>query len=160
MAMANNFQVSEICIEENEFGRGYTKYGLPEPLKPISRKGAVLTLAAGLAADFVHARFCGVDAGEMPLGYQNDRVQAEEHLRELGEDGEFDIYLSVAVKFVSRMDVWCHVDFLAKALLEVRKINDREILTQLFKKVPNVGKEDFDLIQLVQDSGVRLDRNI
>jgi hypothetical protein len=159
MAMANKFKVSEICIEENEFGRGYTRYGLPLPLNPISRKGVVLTLAAGLAADAVYLKCSGVDDGELPWGYHNDREQAEEHLRELGEDGGFDAYLAVAGRFFERKDVWCHVDFLARALLEVGKIDNREIMGQVFTKVPSVSDEEFKLIEYALAAVFDLNKN-
>lgn len=143
MAMANGFTVIEVSNVSTDAGMGQVKWQTPISLTEESCMRSVLVLASGMASDFIHWKSNGADESEYCLGHQRDRQQAELHLKELGDDGNFDIYLGIAIKFLEKPPVWKLVTFVADLMMTVGTVNGRDLIQNISVRVPK-----FDYFEL------------
>lgn len=80
------------------------------------------------------------------MGHQSDRQQAELHLKELGDDGLFDIYLGIAIKFLEKPPVWKLVASVADLMMTVGTVNGRDLIQNISVRVPKF--DHFELAYL------------
>jgi hypothetical protein len=151
MAMACGFVVTEMSAAPSDFGRGHVAWGIPDPPDDQMRRLAVLTLAAGMAADLIHWGANGSE-DEVPEGYLNDRRQAGEHLAHVGEEGAFFAYAITAANFLKRAEVWEHVEFVAKLLLKGGRINGHELIGRIAESCPKVDDAVFQFLNNALDA--------
>lgn len=143
MAMSVGFWVTEISCQASADGYGHTAWQMPLPMSEASRVGAVLTLASGMAADYLHwSSFPGKDEKEVSLGHFGDQSEASIHLVELGQGEAFDDYVSFAISHLKKVDVWGHVVTFAEMLNATRLINGRDLLTRAKQSVPALSTDD------------------
>lgn len=155
MAMAHGFVVTEMTNIASDAGMGYVKWQTPSPVTTASRIGTVLVLAAGMAADFIHWKRSGGAVNEDCMGHRSDREQAEVHLAALGDDGQFDIYLAMAIRFLNVPSVWELVELFAGLMTAVGTINGRELIQGVAKRVPKFGSDELGFLRLALDQSKR-----
>ncbi|MBH9109155.1 hypothetical protein I5K39_08640 [Pseudomonas aeruginosa] len=155
MAMAHGFVVTEMSNIASDAGMGYVKWQVPTPLTRASRISAVLVLAAGMAADFIHWKRSGSTENEDCLGHSSDLEQAEVHLAKLGDEGLFDTYLAIAIRFLRVPSVWELVELFAGLMKEAGTINGRELIQRAAKTVPKFGSKELGCLQLALDQSKR-----
>lgn len=152
MAMANGFRVTEMSSVANDERHGHVSWQVPITLLTTGRIGSVLVFAAGMAADFIHWEQSSFkDADELCMGHQDDRHQAEIHLRELGDDGRFDDYLAFAIWFLRKIEIWKWVEFFASLMQMVETINGQEVIDRAFQMLPKIGKPEIDALRLMMN---------
>ncbi|NKK70029.1 hypothetical protein GFM13_06415 [Rhizobium leguminosarum bv. viciae] len=155
MAMANGFTVTRITNVSSDVGQGHVIWQTPDPPTTASRIGSILVFASGMAADFIHWQQNGTDEHEVSLGHQDDRRQAGIHLRELGEDSQFDVYLGIAIHFLRRHDVWEWVEGFADLMTAAGTIDGQQLIHRAFLKVPKIGSAELDHLKLALDMSKR-----
>lgn len=148
MAMANGFRVTRVTCVANADSQGRTEYEVPNPPTLESHRGEALVAAAGLAADYIHAKKFGLNNDEELKGYFGDRADALIHLDELGHGEHFEVYLSVAIHVLERDRVWGFVEILAELLMKIGEINGRDVLYNVSQQVPKVGITEFQVIEM------------
>lgn len=155
MAMAHGFVVTEMTNVASDAGMGYVKWQTPPLLTTASRISTVLILAAGMAADFIHWEHSGRATNEDCLGGNGDREEAEVHLAALGDDGQFDIYLMVAIRFLRTPSVWELVEFFAGLMKTEGTINGHKLMQRATERVPKFSTDYLDFLQLALDRSKR-----
>lgn len=152
MAMSVGFLVTEVSCRASDSGHGHTAWQMPLPMSNASRVGAVLTLASGMAADYLHwSSFADRDEQELSMGHSGDRSDASIHLAALGQGDVFEDYLSLAIVHLRRHDVWPYVETFAELLKTTGLLNGREILHRAKQSVPRISVDELELFKRVVD---------
>ena len=133
---------------QNAGSQGRTEYEVPNPPTLESHRGEALVAAAGLAADYIHAKKFDLNDDEELKGYFGDWAGALIHLKELGHSEHFDVYLGVAIQFLERGRVWGFVGIPAELLMKTSEINGRDVLCNFSQQVPKVGISEFQVIEM------------
>ena len=155
MALAGGFMVTEITNVPDDQGLGYVSWLEPSPHTTESRIKSVLVSAAGLAADYVHAARNGGGENEVFLGHFDDQRRASSHLAELGDDGQFLVYVQIAAEFFRRPDVWAWVEAFADLLTKAGTINGLDLLCRASQNVPKLGDDDLEFLKIAVDASKR-----
>ena len=152
MAMSVGFPVTEVSCQASNSAYGHTAWQMPLPIASASRIGAVLTLAAGMAADYLHwKRLPHRDERELSQGHTGDRSDAREHLHALGQGDVFDSYLSLAINHLQRDDVWPCIELIAQVLKQVGLINGRDILDSAMQSLPRLSARELERMKRAVD---------
>lgn len=152
MAMSVGFLVTEISCHASANGFGHTAWQMPLPMSDASRVGAVLTLASGMAADYLHwSSLPDKKEDEVSLGHFGDQSEARSHLDALGQEEVFDDYLSFAMAHLQKVDVWSCVVTFAEVLKTTRLINDPALLDRARQCVPSISAHELSLFKRAVD---------
>lgn len=152
MAMSAGFKVTEISCQASEMGHGHTAWHIPLPMSNASRVGAVLTLASGMAADYLHwLSFADGDELEVSTGHFGDRSDARIHLDTLGQGDVFDDYLALAIAHLRKEGVWLYVKTFADLLKTTGLIDGQEFLHGASECVPKITIQELDHIKRTID---------
>lgn len=159
MAMSVGFLVTEISCQASVDGFGHTAWRIPLPMSDASRVGAVLTLASGMAADYLHwSGLADKNEDEVSKGHSSDRAEARSHLAALGQGEVFDDYLTFAVAHLRKVDVWSCVVTFAELLKTTRLINGPDLVNRAGQFVPSISalelnqfKRAVDLMHCAKD---------
>lgn len=159
MALSTGFLVTEISCQASDSGYGHTAWKMPVPMTKASRVGAVLTLASGMAADYVHwSSLPHKDEQELSMGHGSDRSGARVHLDALGQGDVFDGYLGLAILHLRKFEVWHHVVIFAEMLMAVGLINGQEILLRASQSVPRLSVQELErfmrVVELQHDQSI------
>jgi len=152
MALSTGFLVTEISCQPSDAGYGHTAWKMPAPMTKASRVGAVLTLASGMAADYIHwSSLPNKDEQEFSMGHGADRSDARVHLDALGQGDVFDCYLALAISHLRKVDVWHHVVTFAEMLMAVGFINGQVILRRASQSLPTLSVQELEIFMRVVD---------
>lgn len=152
MAMSVGFLVTEISCQASADGFGHTAWQSPLPMTDAARVGTVLTLASGMAADYLHwSSVPDKNEDENCLGHVSDQTEARSHLAALGQEEVFDDYLTFAIAHLRKVDVWSCVVTLAELLKTVRLINGLDLLNRARKCVPLISATELNQFKRVVD---------
>ena len=159
-AWACGIQVSEVSVERDENGLGYTRLSFtPEQKEALGRKDPsllwqlVLFGLAGMAGDHGHWRRARPGpSNEVLRGDFRDQQQVRQRLEMLGynQPTDFDACLGSATKFFSRDEVWCVVDELALRLMNSKKLG-RHHLAEFAAKTPKIDAAFWDFVERAID---------
>lgn len=145
MAMSVGFLVTEISCHASVDGYGYTAWQMPSVMSDTARVGAVLTLASGMGADYLHwSSLPDKDESEILQGHFGDQSEARIHLAALKQGDVFEDYISFALMHLRKVDVWSQVVALAELLKSTRVVNGRDILSRLKQCVPAISPRELE----------------
>ncbi len=152
MAMSVGFLVTEISSQTSADGFGYTAWQMPSTMSDVARVGAVLTLASGMSADYLHwSSLPDRDEDEVSRGHFGDQSEARTHLAALGQGDVFEDYISFALAHLRKVDVWSQVVTFAELLKTTRLINGRDFLNRARQFVPAISANELKLFKQAVD---------
>lgn len=154
MAISTGFVVTEISCKASDDRYGHTAWLIPTEMTNAARVGAVLTLASGMAADYLHWTMGPErDDSELSKGHTGDRVHANIHLAELGQgQGDaFNDYLAISIDHLKKQEVWPFVVSFAEMLKITGVINGPEIFHKAMQHVPKTPAQQLELYKRAID---------
>ena len=152
MAMSTGLLVTEISCLASDNGHGHTAWMMPLFMTDASRVGAVLTLASGMAADYLHwSSLVERDEQELSMGHAGDRSDARVHLAALGHGEVFDDYLSLAIDHLRKPEVWPFVVTFAELLKITGLVNGQDIFHRTMQCVPKISEQELELFKRAVD---------
>lgn len=155
MALASGFMVTEITNVETDEGLGYVRWLEPSNHTTQSHIKSALVSASGVAADFLHRKLYGTGGDDILIGHFDDQRRASVHFSELGHDGQFQIYVQIAIMFLKRPDVWRWVEGFADLLTMAGTINGGDLLYRASQNVPKLGDDDLEFLKIAVDASKR-----
>jgi len=156
MAMSCGFLVTEISIEASDSGQGYTAWKTPMPMVVASRVGTIMTLASGMAADYLHCKSLNEeDRQEALLGYKGDEEDAGIHLSEIGQKWAFEYYVVLALRHLKQDEVWQCVKLIAELLKASGLINGRDTLHRTAQHVPKISAQTLETYKFMVEEMYR-----
>lgn len=159
MAMSCGFHVTEISIEVSENGQGHTAWQTPMSMAVAARVGIIMTLASGMAADYLHCKsLYGEDRQEALLGYKGDEQDANIHLSEIGQEWAFEYYVGLALRHLKQDEVWQYVKQIAELLKESRLINGRETLHRVAQQIPKIPAQTLETYKFIVEDMYKLEQ--
>lgn len=145
MAMSVGFQVIRISIRNDASGLGHVCYAVPNEWTDELRRKAVLICCGGLAGDFLHWQAMEksvVEQDEVATGYFNDRRNASEHLLYISENDVFELYQSLAIRYLQVPERWKIVEEIVFFLRGSGAIDGSDLLHRWAEACPQISDKD------------------
>ncbi|QRG08701.1 hypothetical protein EZH22_10690 [Xanthobacter dioxanivorans] len=143
MAIICRFIVTEIVVRDSEHGHGHVAWQIPDNPTADDFQLAALVTASGLAADALLYKIKPRPGTEFS-GHFNDQLQVNEFIRNSGRPGNFNGYLTLAMKILG--DNWSFVEHVAQCSIQFNQFRATALDPGSFPVLPADWKRMLDFL--------------